>query len=181
MTIRTRFAPSPTGYIHVGNVRSALYPYLIAKQTCGDFILRIEDTDRARFVEGAEDLILDTLKWLGLDWNEGPVYGDKTREIGDFGPYHQTDRREKYLDWAKKMIEKGLAYADPYSPEEVEEFRKKAKLEKRAFLYRDHRPENPPEWKIGMPLKHQKLKDIVGMMQLWVIFQLAQKLLMILF
>ena len=153
MKARTRFAPSPTGYIHVGNVRSALYPYLIAKQTCGDFILRIEDTDRARFVEGAEDLILDTLKWLGLDWNEGPVYGDKTKEMGDFGPYHQTARREKYLDWAKKMIEKGLAYADPYSPEEVEEFRKKAKLEKRAFLYRDYRPENPPEWKIGMPLR----------------------------
>ena len=153
MKARTRFAPSPTGYIHVGNVRSALYPYLIAKQTGGDFILRIEDTDQARFVEGAEDLILDTLKWLGLDWDEGPVYGDKTKEMGDFGPYHQTDRREKYLDWAKKMIEKGLAYADPYSPEEVEEFRKKAKLEKRAFLYRDHRPENPPEWKIGMPLR----------------------------
>ena len=153
MKARTRFAPSPTGYIHVGNVRSALYPYLIAKQTGGDFILRIEDTDQARFVEGAEDLILDTLKWLGLDWNEGPVYGDKTKEIGDYGPYHQTDRRERYLDWAKKMIEKGLAYTDPYSPEEVEEFRKKAKLEKRAFLYRDHRPENPPEWKIGMPLR----------------------------
>ena len=153
MKARTRFAPSPTGYIHVGNVRSALYPYLIAKQTGGDFILRIEDTDQARFVEGAEDLILDTLKWLGLDWNEGPVYGDETKEMGDFGPYHQTDRRERYLDWAKKMIEKGLAYTDPYSPEEVEEFRKKAKLEKRAFLYRDHRPENPPEWKIGMPLR----------------------------
>ena len=104
MKARTRFAPSPTGYIHVGNVRSALYPYLIAKQTGGDFILRIEDTDQARFVEGAEDLILDTLKWLGLDWNEGPVYGDKTKEMGDFGPYHQTDRREKYLDWANKMI-----------------------------------------------------------------------------
>ncbi len=153
MKARTRFAPSPTGYIHVGNVRSALYPYLIAKQTGGDFILRIEDTDQARFVEGAEDLILNTLEWLGLDWSEGPVYGDKTKEMGDFGPYHQTDRREKYLDWAKKMIEKGLAYADPYSPEEVEEFRKKAKLEKRAFLYRDYRPENPPEWKIGMPLR----------------------------
>ena len=153
MKARTRFAPSPTGYIHVGNVRSALYPYLIAKQTGGDFILRIEDTDQARFVEGTEDLVLDTLKWLGLDWDEGPVYGDKTKEMGDFGPYHQTDRRERYLDWAKKMIEKGLAYADPYSPEEVEEFREKAKLEKRAFLYRDHRPENPPEWKIGMPLR----------------------------
>ena len=94
MKARTRFAPSPTGYIHVGNVRSALYPYLIAKQTGGDFILRIEDTDQARFVEGAEDLILDTLKWLSLDWNEGPIYGEKGQESGGFGPYHQTNRRE---------------------------------------------------------------------------------------
>ena len=102
MKARTRFAPSPTGYIHVGNVRSALYPYLIAKQTGGDFILRIEDTDQARFVKGAEDLILDTLKWLSLDWNEGPIYGEKGQESGGFGPYHQTNRREIYLDWARK-------------------------------------------------------------------------------
>ena len=73
MTTRTRFAPSPTGYIHVGNVRSALYPYLIAKQTGGRFVLRIEDTDQSRFVDGAEELIIDTLQWLGLDWNEGPI------------------------------------------------------------------------------------------------------------
>ena len=115
--------------------------------------MRIEDTDQARFVKGAEDLILDTLKWLGLNWNEGPIYGRKGQESGDFGPYHQTDRREIYLDWARKLIEKGLAYTDPYSPEEVEEFRNKAKAEKRAFLYREHRPKNPPEWKIGMPLR----------------------------
>lgn len=151
MKARTRFAPSPTGYIHVGNVRSALYPYLIAKQTGGDFILRIEDTDQARFVEGAEDLVLETLRWLGLDWNEGP--DGKGGEKGDFGPYHQTERREIYLKWAEKMIEKGLAYADPYTPEQVEEFRNQAKLEKRAFLYRDHRPENPPKWELGMPLR----------------------------
>ena len=152
MKARTRFAPSPTGYIHVGNVRSALYPYLIAKQTGGDFILRIEDTDQARFVDGAEDLIKYTLKWLGLEWTEGPAFGSEN-EIGDFGPYHQTARREIYLNWAKKMIEKGLAYADPYSPEEVQKFREQAKIEKRAFLYRDHRPKNPPEWQLGMPLR----------------------------
>ena len=151
MKARTRFAPSPTGYIHVGNVRSALYPYLIAKQTGGDFILRIEDTDQARFVEGAEDLVFETLRWLGLDWNEGP--DGKGGEKGDFGPYHQTERREIYLKWAEKMIEKGLAYADPYAPEQVEEFRNQAKAEKRAFLYRDHRPENPPKWELGMPLR----------------------------
>ncbi|MBS7346618.1 MAG: glutamate--tRNA ligase, partial [Candidatus Sacchiramonaceae bacterium] len=152
MTTRTRFAPSPTGYIHVGNVRSALYPYLIAKQTDGKFVLRIEDTDQSRFVDGAEELIIDTLKWLGLDWNEGPISAGG-EEVGDFGPYHQTERSEIYLKWAKEMIEKGLAYADPYTPEEVQEFRDLAKKEKRAFLYRDHRPENPPEWKPGMPLR----------------------------
>ena len=157
MKVRTRFAPSPTGYIHVGNVRSALYPYLIAKQTGGDFILRIEDTDQARFVDGAEDLIKDTLNWLGLEWTEGPVFGGEN-EIGDFGPYHQTARREIYLNWAKKMIKKGLAYADPYSPEEVQAFRDQAKAEKRAFLYRDHRPENPPEWQLGMPLRFKTPK-----------------------
>ena len=79
----TRFAPSPTGYIHIGNVRSAIYPYLLARQTGGKFILRIEDTDRARYVASATDLILDTLKWLGLDWDEGPEKG------GPAAPYFQ--------------------------------------------------------------------------------------------
>ncbi|MCD1275860.1 MAG: glutamate--tRNA ligase [Candidatus Nanogingivalaceae bacterium] len=153
MTVRTRFAPSPTGYIHVGNVRSALYPYLIARQTSGQFILRIEDTDQARFVEGAEGLIKDTLNWLGLNWDEGPVFGQTDKETGDFGPYHQTSRREIYLKWARELIDRGLAYADPYSPEEVQAFRNQAKSEKRAFLYRQHRPNNPPEWRLGMPLR----------------------------
>ena len=152
MTIRTRFAPSPTGYIHVGNVRTALYTYLIARKHQGNFILRIEDTDQARFVEEAEELILKTLNWLGLDWDEGPNLTN-AEETGNFGPYHQTDRREIYLKWAKKMIDEELAYADPYTPEQVQAFRDQAKSEKRAFLYRDHRPENPPEWQLGMPLR----------------------------
>jgi glutamyl-tRNA synthetase len=139
-SIRTRFAPSPTGYIHVGNVRAALFPWLLARQQKGTFVLRIEDTDQARLVEGAQDLILDTLEWLGINWDEGP------RKGGNFGPYIQTERREHYLKWAQKLIDKGLAYADPYTPEEVTAFRDQAKAEKRAFLYRDHRPENPPAW-----------------------------------
>ena len=147
MTIRTRFAPSPTGYIHVGNVRAALFPWLLARQQGGKFILRIEDTDQARFVEGATDLILDTLDWLGIDWDEGP------RKSGDYGPYIQTERREHYLKWAQKLIDKGLAYADPYTAEEVNAFREQAKTEKRAFLYRDHRPENPPTWDGSQPLR----------------------------
>lgn len=147
MTVRTRFAPSPTGYIHVGNVRAALFPYLLAKQQGGSFILRIEDTDQARFVEGATDLILDTLEWLGIDWDEGP------RKGGDYGPYVQTERRDHYKQWAQKLIDKGLAYADPYTPEQVQSFREIAIANKRPFLYRNHRPENPPAWDGTQPLR----------------------------
>ena len=145
--VRTRFAPSPTGYIHVGNVRAALFPWLLARQNKGDFILRIEDTDQARFVEGATDLILDTLDWLGIDWDEGPRVG------GAHGPYVQSERREIYRQWAQKLIDKGLAYADPYTPEEVQSFREAAKYAKKPFLYRDHRPENPPAWDGTQPLR----------------------------
>lgn len=145
--IRTRFAPSPTGYIHVGNVRAALYPWLLARKNQGSFILRIEDTDQARFVEGATDLVLDVLDWLGIDWDEGP------RKGGEYGPYVQTERRDHYTTWAQKLIDKGLAYADPYTSEEVQAFRDQAKAEKRAFLYRNHRPENPPIWDGSQPLR----------------------------
>ncbi len=145
--IRTRFAPSPTGYIHVGNVRAALFPYLLAKQQNGRFILRVEDTDQARFVEGATDLILDTLEWLGIDWEEGPRRG------GDHGPYIQSQRRDIYKRWAQKLIDKGLAYADPYTPEQVQSFREEAIAAKKPFLYRDYRPENPPAWDGSQPLR----------------------------
>lgn len=151
--IRTRFAPSPTGYIHVGNVRAALFPYLLARQQGGAFILRIEDTDQARFVEGATDLILDTLEWLGIDWDEGP------RKGGDFGPYVQSERRDIYLKWAQKLIDKGLAYADPYTPEQVQGLREAAVANKKPFLYRDHRPDNPPAWDGSQPLRF-KVTDI---------------------
>ena len=143
----TRFAPSPTGYIHIGNVRSAIYPYLVAKQEQGTFILRIEDTDQARYVEGATELIQDTLQWLGLEWDEGPVVG------GNHGPYYQTQRKEIYIEWAKKLIEQGRAYADTTTPEQMAQYREEAQKTKKPFLFRDHRPENPPAWEIGMPLR----------------------------
>jgi len=146
-TIRTRFAPSPTGYIHIGNVRTALFPWLLARQQGGQFILRIEDTDQARFVEGATDLILETLDWLGIDWDEG------VRKGGEYGPYIQTERREHYLAWAQKLIDRGLAYADPYTVDQVNEFREQSKQAKKAFLYRDFRPENPPVWDGTQPLR----------------------------
>ncbi|MGB4420193.1 MAG: glutamate--tRNA ligase [Candidatus Saccharimonadales bacterium] len=145
--IRTRFAPSPTGYIHIGNVRSALFPWLLAKQQGGKFILRIEDTDQNRFVPGATDLIIDTLKWLGIDWDEGPDIG------GEFAPYIQTERREIYKLWAQKLIDRGLAYADPYTIEEVNQFREEAKKLKKPFLYRDYRPDSPPKWDGSQPLR----------------------------
>ena len=145
--LTSRFAPSPTGYIHSGNVRSAIYPYLIARQTGGKFILRIEDTDRARFVDGATDLILDTLTWLGLDWDEGPLKG------GPAAPYFQSERKDIYLSFAKKLLEKGRAYADDTPSERVEEFRKTDAEKKIPYLFRNHRPENPPEWHEGLPLR----------------------------
>ncbi len=144
---RTRFAPSPTGYIHVGNARSALFPYLLARQQNGEFILRIEDTDQARFVEGATDLILDTLEWLGIDWDEGP------RKGGNYGPYVQTERRDHYKKWAQKLVDKGLAYADPYTPEQVQSFREESIAAKKPFLYRNYRPANPPIWDGTQPLR----------------------------
>ena len=147
MKVVTRFAPSPTGYIHIGNVRSAIYPYLLAKQNAGKMILRIEDTDRERFVEGATELIEDTLGWLGLNWDEGPIID------GPHGPYFQSERKDIYLKYAKRLIETGRAYADPTSPEQIEQYRKECSINKIPFLYRNYRPENPPEWEPGMPLR----------------------------
>jgi glutamyl-tRNA synthetase len=103
-TVRVRFAPSPTGRTHLGSGRTALYDYLLARQTGGQFILRIEDTDQKRYVPGAEKELMDSLRWLGLGWDEGPDVG------GAFGPYRQSERREIYLDLAHWLVENGLAY-----------------------------------------------------------------------
>ncbi|MDP4119935.1 MAG: glutamate--tRNA ligase [Bacillota bacterium] len=103
-TVRTRFAPSPTGFMHVGNLRTALYEYLIAKSQNGKFILRIEDTDRERLVDGAVDVIYNTLKTAGLQHDEGPDVG------GDYGPYVQSERKNMYLPYAEKLIKEGKAY-----------------------------------------------------------------------
>ena len=99
MKNRTRFAPSPTGYMHIGNLRTALYEYLIAKSAGGDFILRIEDTDQKRYVEGATDIIFQTLKRVGMNWDEGPDIG------GEFGPYVQSERRNIYQEYAHKLVD----------------------------------------------------------------------------
>lgn len=143
----TRFAPSPTGYIHIGNVRSAIYPYLVARQTGGKMILRIEDTDRERYVEGATELIEDTLKWLGLEWDEGPIVG------GPSEPYFQSERLDIYMKWVQKLLDSGRAYADPTPAEKIDEYRKECNEKKIPFLYRNFRPENPPKWEPGMPIR----------------------------
>ncbi len=147
--VRSRFAPSPTGFMHVGGVRTALFSWLLARQAGSDgtFILRIEDTDKAREVEGSIQQIEKSLRWLGIEWDEGVDIG------GPHAPYLQSERLAIYKEWAQKLIETGRAYADPYSPEELEAFREQAKAEKRPFLYRDHRPENPPEWDGSQPLR----------------------------
>ena len=148
MEIVTRFAPSPTGYIHIGNVRSAIYPYLLARQNSGKMILRIEDTDRERYVEGATELIEDTLKWLGLEWDEGPIVG------GEHGPYFQTERLKIYHEWVKKLLADKRAYVDPTPPEKIDEYRKKCTEEKKPFLYRNFRPaELDFEFKEGVPIR----------------------------
>ena len=144
----TRFAPSPTGYIHIGNIRAALYPWLLYKQKAGSkFILRIEDTDQSRFVEDATELIVSSLKWLGIDWNEGYEVG------GTHGPYVQSDRKDIYKKYAQKLIDKGLAYADPYTQNELNNFREQAKQAKQPFLYRNFRPKNSPDWDCSQPLR----------------------------
>ena len=137
--VRTRFAPSPTGYLHVGGVRTALFAWLVARQAKGQFILRIEDTDRTRHVEESEQHIKDSLEWLGLHCDEGP--------------HRQSERLEIYKEWAVKLLQTGRAYADPYSPKELEALREEAKRAKKPFLFRNHRPADPPQWDGSQPLR----------------------------
>lgn len=115
--VRVRFAPSPTGPLHIGGVRTALYNYLFARQHGGDFILRIEDTDSSRFVPGAEEYILESLRWLGLKFDEGVSFG------GNFGPYRQSERREIYKTYVDQLLAEGKAYIAFDTPEELEQKR----------------------------------------------------------
>jgi len=141
-SIRTRFAPSPTGYLHVGGIRTALFAWLLARQNNGQFILRIEDTDQAREVQGAEAHIIDSLRALGLEFDEGP--------------FRQSDRVKEgiYNTYARQLLEAGRAYVDPYTPDEVQAFREQAQKDKQPFLYRNHRPENPStDWQPGKTLR----------------------------
>ena len=117
--VRVRFAPSPTGPLHIGGVRTALYNYLFARQHGGKLIFRIEDTDSNRFVPGAEDYILESFKWLGIKFDEGVSFG------GEYGPYRQSERREIYKKYADQLLDEGKAYIAFDSPEELQAAREK--------------------------------------------------------
>ncbi|MBA7475572.1 Glutamate--tRNA ligase 1 [subsurface metagenome] len=154
MSIRVRFAPSPTGYLHLGGARTALFNWLFAKRKGGTFILRIEDTDKVRSTDEAVSQIIHGLQWLGMDWNEGPRITLKpggrpieeiirrpepsqivTEEVGRYGPYFQMKRLKLYREYAEKLVQSGKAYRCYCLPEELEEMRKKASQEKRPPKY----------------------------------------------
>ncbi len=137
--VRTRFAPSPTGYMHLGNLRTALYTYLIAKKYDGDFILRIEDTDRERYVEGAVDVIYSTLRKAGLQWDEGPDIG------GPVGPYVQSERMGMFKGYAEDLVKSGHAYYCFCNKERLEEVRRIQEASKIAPMYDRHCRELAPE------------------------------------
>ncbi len=127
--VRVRFAPSPTGPLHIGGVRTALYNYLFARKQGGDFLLRIEDTDQKRFVHGAEEYIMESLRWCGIQWDEGPG------KDGPYAPYRQSERKELYRQYAVQLIDSGHAYYAFDTAEELEEMRKRIEAEKGNAQY----------------------------------------------
>ena len=132
MPVRVRYAPSPTGIPHVGNIRTALFDWLFARHSGGAFILRVEDTDQSRFDPGALDAIYASLRWLGLDWDEGPEAG------GDYGPYVQSERLEHYQKYARQLIEQGNAYECCCSTERLAEIRAERQKRKQPPRYDRH-------------------------------------------
>ncbi len=144
--VKTRFAPSPTGWLHVGGARTALFNYLLARKLGGTFLLRIEDTDRARHDESAVGKIIDDLKWLGIEWDEG-IDIDAGGEIvakGDNGPYRQSERLEKYEGYVDQLVVEGKAYYAFDTAEELDVLRKEAEAQKKSFRYQ--RPDVLPTW-----------------------------------
>ncbi len=121
--VRTRFAPSPTGYLHVGGARTALYSYLYAKKNNGQFVLRIEDTDQARSTKESQDMLIEDLKWLGLTWDEGDGVG------GEFAPYQQSQRLQIYQEHAERLLKSGKAFYCFCSDAELEQHREQAQAQ----------------------------------------------------
>lgn len=137
--VRVRFAPSPTGYLHIGGARTALFNYLFAKKNGGKFILRVEDTDSDRTVEDSAEKMMQAFRWLGLQWDEGPIVG------GPAGPYFQSERQDLYRKYAQSLVDKGHAYKCYCTPEELAEDRERARAEKRAPRYSGRCRELTPE------------------------------------
>ena len=132
--VRVRYAPSPTGNPHIGNIRTAMFNWLFARRNGGQFVVRVEDTDQGRITEGAVDHILDGLEWLGIDWDEGPRVG------GPYGPYFQSERLERYHDAAELLIASGNAYRCYCPPERVAELRKEQARNKQSAGLRQPLP-----------------------------------------
>ena len=152
--VRVRFAPSPTGILHIGGVRTALYNYLFAKSVGGKFILRIEDTDQSRFVDGAEDYIKNSLKWAGIDWGEGPDVG------GEYGPYKQSERKDIYQKYAQKMLDEGTAYYAFDTPEELDEMRARLKEAKANSL--NYNSISRMSMKNSLTLSNEEIKERIN-------------------
>jgi glutamyl-tRNA synthetase len=145
MKVRVRFAPSPTGGLHLGGVRTVLYNYLFAKANGGDFVLRIEDTDQNRFVPGAEQYIMDCLKWCGLTPDESPEVG------GPYAPYRQSERRHMYYDYAQKLVDAGYAYYAFDTPHELERMRENLKHEFNTNPQYDHTTRHKMRNSLSLP------------------------------
>ncbi len=158
--VRVRFAPSPTGPLHMGGVRTALFNYLFAKKNGGDFLLRIEDTDQTRFVPGAEEYIIESLKWCGLVPDEGLGFG------GDFGPYRQSERKELYRQYADQLVDSGNAYYAFDTPDELDALRKEAEANKTAFSYDLHTRKG---LKNSLTLSEEEVKQKIENGEPWII------------
>ena len=150
--VRVRFAPSPTGPLHIGGVRTALFNYLFARKNNGTFILRIEDTDQVRYVNGAEDYILESLKWCGLTIDEGVSAG------GDFGPYRQSERLDIYKQYVEQLIKSGHAYYAFDTPEELDSIRQKFESEGKTFSYDAASRTN---FRNSLTIPDKELKDLL--------------------
>ncbi|MBQ0738044.1 glutamate--tRNA ligase, partial [Aquimarina celericrescens] len=148
--VRVRFAPSPTGPLHIGGVRTALFNYLFAKKHEGDFVLRIEDTDQTRYVEGAEDYIVEALNWLNIPYDEGPG------KEGDAGPYRQSERKGLYREYADKLLASGNAYYAFDTAEELAEKRAEHEAQKETFIYNWH---NREELNNSLALSEEETKQ----------------------
>ncbi|AZQ43143.1 glutamate--tRNA ligase [Nonlabens ponticola] len=151
--VRVRFAPSPTGPLHIGGVRTALFNYLFAKKHNGTFILRIEDTDQNRYVPGAEDYIIEALNWCNIPYDEGPG------KEANYGPYRQSERKDRYRDYALQLVEKGAAYYAFDTAEELAEARQKAESNKETFIYNHH---NRDQFTNSLTLSNNEVRDRIA-------------------